>query len=65
MIWLWRHTDDVYPAAFVTKLEQDLSVGREVRRHEFVAYSLPERWARRLVRGPGQPEYYYWLSEFR
>jgi hypothetical protein len=65
VIWLWRHTDDVYPAAFVTKLEQDLSVGREVRRHEFVAYSLPERWARRLVRGPGQPEYYYWLSEFR
>ena len=30
-----------------------------------MAYSLPERWARRLLRGPGQPEYYYSLSEFR
>jgi hypothetical protein len=65
VIWLWRHTRDISPGAFTTKLEQDLSVGREVRRHEFVAYSLPERWARRLVRGPGQPEYYYYLSEFR
>ena len=64
-IWLWRQTSDVSPGTFVTKLEQDLSVGREVRRREFVAYSLPERWARRLLRGPGQPEYYYRLSEFR
>jgi hypothetical protein len=40
-------------------------VGREVWHREFVAYSLPERWARRLLRGPGQPEYYYRLSEFR
>jgi len=64
-ILLWRRTSDVSPGAFVTKLEQDLSVGREVRYHEFVAYSLPERWARRLLRGPGQPEYYYRLSEFR
>jgi hypothetical protein len=64
-ILLWRRSNDVSPGAFVTKLEQDLSVGREVRHHEFVAYSLPERWARRLLRGPGQPEYYYRLSEFR
>jgi hypothetical protein len=64
-IWLWRRTSDISPGTFVTKLEQDLSVGREVRRREFVAYSLPERWARRLLRGPGQPEYYYRLSEFR
>ena len=65
VIWLWRRTSDISPGTFVTKLEQDLSVGREVRHHEFVAYSLPERWARRLLRGPGQPEYYYRLSEFR
>ena len=65
VIWLWRRTSDISPGAFVTKLEQDLSVGREVRHREFVAYSLPERWARRLLRGPGQPEYYYHLSEFR
>jgi hypothetical protein len=64
-ILLWRQTGDVSPGAFVTKLEQDLSVGHEVRHYEFVAYSLLERWARRLLRGPGQPEYYYRLSEFR
>ena len=64
-ILLWRRTTDVSPGTFVTKLEQDLSAGREVRRHEFVPYSLLERWARRLLRGPGQPEYYYQLSEFR
>ena len=52
MIWLWRRTTDTSPGAFVTKLEHDLSVGREVRYHEFVAYSLPERCARRLLRGP-------------
>ena len=65
VIWLWRHTKDTSPGTFVTKLEQDLSVGREVRRYEFVPYSLPERWARRLLWGSGQPEYYYRLSEFR
>jgi hypothetical protein len=65
VIWLWRRTSDISPGAFVTKLEQDLSAGREVRRREFAAYSLPERWARRLLRGPGQAEYYYSLSEFR
>ena len=64
-VWLWRRTNDVSPGTFVTKLEQDLSVDREVRHREFVAYSLPERWARRLLRGPGQSEYYYRLSEFR
>jgi hypothetical protein len=65
VIWLWRRTRDTSPGTFVTKLEQDLSVGHEVQHREFVAYSLPERWARRLLRGPGQPEYYYRLSEFR
>jgi len=65
VIWLWRRTSDTSPGAFVTKLEQDLGAIREVRHREFVAYSLPERWARRLLRGPGQPEYYYSLSEFR
>jgi hypothetical protein len=65
VIWLWRPTKDTSPGTFYTKLEQDLSVGCKVRHHEFVAYSLPERWARRLLRGPGQPEYYYRLSEFR
>jgi hypothetical protein len=64
-ILIWRRTSDDSPGRFMTKLEQDLSVGREVRHREFVAYSLPERWARRLLRGSGQPEYYYRLSEFR
>ena len=65
VIWLWRQTTDISPGTFVTKLEQDLSAGHEVRHREFAAYSLPERWARQLLRGPGQPEYYYSLSEFR
>jgi hypothetical protein len=64
-ILLWRRTSDVSPGAFVTKLEQDLSVGHEVRHRDFVPYSLLERWARRVLRGPGQPEYYYRLSEYR
>ena len=64
-ILLWRQTSDVSPGSFVTKLEQDLSIGREVWHRDFVAYSLPERWARRLLRGLGQPDYYYRLSEFR
>jgi hypothetical protein len=61
-ILLWRRTSYVSPGSFVTKVEQDLSVGREVSHCDFVAYSLPERWA---LCGPGQPEYYYRLSEFR
>jgi hypothetical protein len=65
VIWLWRRTSDISPGTFVTNLEHDLSADREVQLHEFMAYSLPERWARRLLRGPGQPEYYYRLSEFR
>jgi hypothetical protein len=65
VVWLWRRTSDISPGAFVTKLEQSLSVGHEVRRREFVAYSLPERWVRRLLRGPNQPQYYYQLTEFR
>jgi hypothetical protein len=64
-ILLWRRTTDVSPGSFVSKLEQDLSVDHEVWHRDFVAYSLLERWARRLLRGPGQPEYYYRLSEFR
>jgi hypothetical protein len=64
-ILLWRRTSDVSPGSFVTKLEQDLSVGHEVWYREFVPYSPPERWARRLLRGPEQPEYYYRLTEFR
>jgi hypothetical protein len=65
VILLWRRTTDVSPVNFITRLEQDLSVDHEVWQHEFIAYSLPERWARRLLRGPGQPEFYYRLSEFR
>src|SRR5262249_53465712 len=67
VIWLFRQTRDISPGGFITKLEHELSAvpDREVRDYDLVAYSLPERWARRLLRGPGQPEYYYRLSEFR
>jgi hypothetical protein len=64
-ILLWRRTSDVSPDGFITRLEQGLSQGGEVWHRDFVAYSSPERWARQLLRGPGQPEYYYRLSEFR
>ena len=65
VIWVWRHTTDISPDAFVTRFEQELSLGRDVRVHEFVPYSLPERWARRLLRGPGQADFYYRLYEVR
>jgi hypothetical protein len=35
----------ISPGQFVTKLEQNLSVGHKVWHRDFVAYSLPERWA--------------------
>jgi hypothetical protein len=41
----WRRTSGISPGQFVTKLEQNLSVGHEVWQRDFVAYSLPERWA--------------------
>jgi hypothetical protein len=65
VIWVWRHSVDVSPGAFITRFEQDLAAGHEVRVHEFVPYSVPERWARRLLRGPGQSDYYYRLMEVR
>ncbi len=65
MVWVWRHTSDISPNAFVTRFEHELSLGRDVRLHEFVPYSLPERWARRLLRGPGQADFYYRLYEVR
>jgi hypothetical protein len=64
VIWVWRQTRDIPPENFVTKLEQELSLSY-VQRREFVAHSLLERLAHRLLRGPGQAEYYYLLSEFR
>jgi hypothetical protein len=53
LMWVWRHTRD-------TPLP-----GREVRTYGFLPYTLPERFALRLLRGPGQPEYFYQLSEIR
>ena len=64
VILLWRRTRDVSPGSFITKFEQDLSEGRQIRNRYFVRYGLLERWARRLLRGPGQSEYYYCISEF-
>jgi hypothetical protein len=65
LIWLWRHTRDVSPGGFITKLESDLSAGHEVRRYDFLPYSPAERWVRRVLGGPGQPKFYYRLSEVR
>jgi hypothetical protein len=40
-----RRTSGISPGQFVTKLAQNLSVGHEVWQRDFVADSLPERWA--------------------
>jgi hypothetical protein len=65
VIWLWRHTRDISPGAFVSRLEEDLGEGRKMQRYDFMPYSPAERWIRRLLRGPGQAEFYYRLSEVR
>ena len=65
VIWVWRHTHDTSPGEFVTRVEQQLSERRNITRHEFLPYSLPERWLLRWLRGPGQPRYFYQLLELR
>ena len=62
-IWIWRHTHDTSPDQFVTKLEAELGRDRTVRQYDYLPYSMPERWVLRLLRGPGQPAYFYQLSE--
>jgi hypothetical protein len=64
-IWLWRRTHDTSPDQFVSRLEAELAQGRLVKQYEYLPYSKPERWILRLLRGPGQPEYFYRLSEMR
>jgi hypothetical protein len=65
VIWFWRHTHDTSPDKFVSRLEGDLAQGRVVKQYDYLPYSIPERWILRLLRGPGQPEYFYRLSEMR
>jgi len=64
-VWFWRHTHDTSPDNFVSRLEAELAQGRLVRQYDYLPYSMPERWILRLLRGPGQPEYFYRLSEMR
>ena len=65
IIWFWRHTHDTSPDKFVSRLEAELAQDRTVKRYDYLPYSMPERWILRLLRGPGQPEYFYRLSEMR
>lgn len=65
VIWFWRHTHDTSPSRFVSKLERDLSHGRTVTRYAYLPYTAPERWILRILRRPGQPRYFYRLSELR
>ncbi len=62
MIWIWRHTRDISPDAFITKLESDLSTSYRAQHYDFLPYSPAERWIRHLLRGPPQSAYYYRLS---
>ena len=64
-VWFWRHTHDTSPDKFVSRMEVQLAQGRSVRQYDYLPYSLPERWILRLVRGPGQPAYFYRLSEMK
>jgi hypothetical protein len=65
VIWFWRDTHDTSPGGFVSKLEEQLREGRTVTEYGYLPYSQPERWALRMLRGPGQPEYFYELTELR
>ena len=65
VIWFWRHTHDTSPAGITTRLEKELSQNRTVQQYDYLPYSEPERWILRLLRGPGQPEYFYRLTEMR
>jgi len=65
VLWFWRHTHDTSPGEFVSRLEEELSRGRYLLKHEFLPYSPPERWALRILRGPDQSAYFYRLSEIR
>jgi hypothetical protein len=63
VVWVWRHTHDTSPGHYVTRLAEDLSTNRDVRRHLFLPYSGAERRVLSLLRGPGQPAYFYELLE--
>ena len=65
IIWFWRHTNDTSPDKFVSRLEAELAQGRIVKEYDYLPYSIPELWILRFIRGPGQPEYFYRLSEMR
>jgi hypothetical protein len=65
LVWFWRRTHDTSPDKFVSRLEAELAQRRLVRQYNYLPYSMPERWILRLLRGPGQPEYFYRLSEMR
>ncbi len=65
IIWFWRHTNDTSPDKFVSRMEKNLAEGRTVKQYDYLPYSAPERWILGLLRGPGQPEYFYRLSEMR
>ena len=65
IIWFWRHTNDTSPDKFVSRMEADLAQGRTVKEYDYLPYSMPERWILRLLRGPGQPNYFYRLSEMK
>jgi hypothetical protein len=65
VVWFWRHTHDTSPDKIETRLENELSRNRTVRQYDYLPYSQPERWILCILRGPGQPVYFYRLTEMR
>jgi hypothetical protein len=62
-IWFLRHTNDTSPDRLISRLEAELAQGRTVKQYDYLPYSMPERRILDWLRGPGQPEYFYRLSE--
>jgi Dolichyl-phosphate-mannose-protein mannosyltransferase len=65
IVWFLRHTHDTSPDEFVTRMEVELARGRTVKQYDYLPYSMPEHWILDWLRGPGQPEYFFRLSEMR
>ncbi len=65
VVWFLRHTNDTSQHRFISGIEAELAQGRTVKQYDYLPFSMPERWILNWLRGPGQPEYFFRLSEMR
>jgi hypothetical protein len=64
-IWYIRNTHDVSPQRVVSRLEKELTTGRQVERFAFVRYSALDRLVMRLLGWPEQPSHMLQATEIR